>query len=126
MQSRSDKAQFTSEIRNTQYIDNYIERWLNLETLDNPYVECEICGYVSNASIHQRLFPKEFGLNSENNRIVHLCANCYYELHALIDKQSITAAPERILQMCEDAFEKLKDKKKHYRDVNKNIERIEI
>lgn len=126
MQSRSDKAQFTSEIKNTTYIDNYIERWLNLEKLDKPYVECEICGYVSNASIHQRLFPKEFGLNSENNRIVHLCANCYYELHALIDKQSIAAAPERILQMCEDAFEKLKDTKKNYRDVNKNIERIEI
>lgn len=126
MQSRSDKAQFTSEIKNAKYIDNYIGKWLNLETLDNPYVECEICGYVSNASIHQRLFPKEFGLNSENNRIVHLCANCYYELHALLDKQSTTAAPERILQMCEDAFERLKDKKKNYRDITKNLERIEI
>lgn len=126
MQSRSDKAQFTSEIKNTEYIDNYIERWLISETLDNPYVECEICGYVSNASIHQRLFPKEFGLNSKNNRIVHLCANCYYELQALIDKQSIAAAPEKILLMCEDAFEKLKGKKKHYKDVNKNLERIEI
>jgi hypothetical protein len=126
MQSRSDKTRFTSEIKNTKYIDDYIGRWLKLEALDDPYVECEICGYVSNASIHQRLFPEEFGSNSKNNRIVHLCANCCYELHALIDKQSIAAAPERMLQMCEDAFERLKGKKKHYKDANKNLERIEI
>lgn len=127
MQSRNDKARFAAEIKNKKYIDNYIGKWLELEATDKPYVECEICGYVSNSSIHQHLLvPVEFELNSDNNRIIHLCANCHYELRALIDKYNITTVPEKMPQMCEDAFEKLRDKKKHYRDMNKNLDGIEI
>ncbi len=119
------KVQLADEIKNKKHIDNYIERWLKLETLDKPYVECEICGYISNASIHQHLLiPEKFGSNSPNNRIIHLCANCNYELGALIDKYRIK--PEEIPQMCEEAFEKLKEKKKHYREANQKLERIEI
>ncbi len=121
---QNNKNQFASEIKNKKYIDNYIEKWLKLETLDEPYVECEICGYASNASIHQHLFPQEFGLNSGDSQIVHLCANCYHELRALIDKYDIVQ--ERTSQMYGEAFENLKKKKKHYRDANKNLKRVEI
>ncbi len=127
MQNQNDRARFAAEIKNKKYIDNYIEKWLELKTLDKPYVECEICGYMSNASIHQHLLiPEEFGLNSSNNRIIHVCANCYYELRALIDKQHIETVPERMLQVCEEAFEKLKDKKKHYMAANQSLEGIEV
>src|SRR5574341_1036311 len=114
MQNRNNKVQFADEIRNKKYIDNYIDKWLKLETIDRPYVECEICGYVSNASIHQHLLiPEEF--SPGDNRIMHLCANCNYELRALIDKY-IGMPPEKIPQICQEAFEKLKDKKKNYRE----------
>ncbi len=120
------KARLAEEIRNKKYIDNYIDKWLKLDTLYNPYVECEICGYISNASIHQHLLiPKEFDTNQGNNRIIHLCANCHYELRALMDRYN-EIAPEKIPRMCEEAFEKLRDKKKRYRDVNKSLERVEV
>ncbi len=124
MQNRNNKVQFADEIRNKKYIDNYIDKWLKLETVDRPYVECEICGYVSNASIHQHLLiPEEF--SPGDNRIMHLCANCNYELRALIDKY-IGMSPEKIPQICQEAFEKLKDKKKNYREMNQRLERIEV
>jgi hypothetical protein len=123
MQNSNDKARFASGIKNKKYIDNYIEKWLKLETLDKPFVECEVCGYASNASIHQHLLiPEEYCLNPGNNRIIHLCANCYYEFRAMIDRYNIEKVPERY----EEAFEKLKDKKKHYREMHQNIERVEI
>lgn len=125
MQNRSDKAQFAAEIKNKKYIDGYIEKWLKLDY--KPYVECEICGYSSNASIHQHLLvPKEFGLDPGNNQIIHLCANCNYELRALIDKYRMDMEPEKIFQACGDAFEKLKEIKKYYNEINKNAKRIEI
>ncbi len=127
MQNRSDKARLADEIKNKKYIDGYIEKWLKLDNLDMPYVECEICGYASNASIHQHLLvPKEFCLDSGNNQIIHLCANCNYELRALIDKYRMGMEPEKIFQTCMDAFEKLKDMKKNYKDINKNAKRIEV
>lgn len=120
MQKRNE---FAEEIKSKKYIDSYLEKWMKLETLDKPYVECEGCGYASNASIHQRLLvPREY--NSGSNKILHLCANCNYELLALIDKFEKT--PENITQICEQAFEKLKEKKKHYREMNNSLERIEI
>lgn len=122
MQSRSE---FSDEIRGKKYIDNYIERWLKLENIDKPYVECEICGYVSNASIHQHLIPEEFGLDSGNNRIAHLCANCYHELRALIDRHKLLTQ-ERGERMCEEAFKELTGMKKHYRDANKSLNRVHI
>ncbi|HLB71252.1 MAG: hypothetical protein OIN88_12510 [Candidatus Methanoperedens sp.] len=126
MQNSTDKDRLAAKIRNKKYIDDYIDRWLKLETLDKPYVECEICSYISNASIHQHMIiPEELGSNPNNNRIIHLCANCYYEFRALIDRY-IGISRERIPQMCEEAFEKLKDKKKNYRDMNRNLERVEI
>ncbi len=119
-----DKASFKAELKNKKYIDNYVEKWLKLETLDKPYVECEICGYISNASIHQHLLiPQE--LDSDNNRIIHLCANCDYEFRALIDKYQFKR-PQRIPQMYEEAFEELKDKKKRYREMHQSMERVEI
>ena len=127
MQGRNDKARLAAEIKDKKYIDNYIEKWLNLETLDKPYVECEICGYVSNASIHQHLLiPEELVPNSSDNRIFHLCANCNYELRAIIDRHLTGATPEMIQQVCRVAFDKLKDMKKQYRDAYKNLERIEV
>lgn len=127
MQSRSDKARLAAEIKNKKYIDNYIGKWLELKTTDKPYVECEICGYVSNASIQQHLLiPGEFELNSNDNRIIHLCANCHYELRALIDKYNTGMMPEKMPQICEMAFEKLREKKKLHRDMNKNMGGIEI
>ncbi len=126
MQGRNDKARLAAEIRDKKYIDNYIEKWLNLEAPDKPYVECEICGYVSNASIHQHLLiPEELVPNSSDNRILHLCSNCNYELRALIDR-NLRVAPEMIQQVCEEAFNRLKDMKKQYRDAHKNLERIEV
>jgi hypothetical protein len=124
MQNRNDKARFAAGINNKKYIDNYIEKWLKLDTLDKPYVECEICGYISNASIHQHLLVPE-KLDSSSNRIIHLCANCEYEFRALVDKHQLMT-PERIPQMYEEAFEKLKDKKKRYREMHQSIERVEI
>ena len=127
MQNRDDRAKLAADIRSKKYIDNYIGKWLELETLDKPYVECEVCMYASNASIHQRLLiPEEFGVYSGDNRIIHLCANCNHELRALIDRQLAVMVQERIPQVCQEAFEKLKDLKKHYRDANKNLGRIEI
>ncbi|KCZ72667.1 hypothetical protein ANME2D_01098 [Candidatus Methanoperedens nitroreducens] len=128
MQNQNDRARFAAKIKNKKYIDNYIEKWLELKTLDRPYVECEICGYRSNASIHQHLLiPEEFGLDSSSdNRIIHMCANCHYELRALIDRQHIGMVPERLLQVCEGAFENLKDKKKHYMAANQSLEGIEV
>lgn len=126
MQSRNDKARLAAEIKDKKYIDNYIEKWLNLGTLDKPYVECEICGYISNASIHQHLLvPEELVPDSSDNRILHLCSNCNYELRALIDRH-LRVAPEMIQQVCEEAFNRLKDMKKQYRDAHKNLERIEV
>lgn len=126
MQNRNHHI-LANEIKNKKYIDNYIEKWLNQETLDRPYVECEICGYGSNASIHQHLLiPKEFSSNSNNNRIIHLCANCYYEHRALIDRHHFEMTPERAQRICEEAFEKLTDKKKQHREINQNLERIEV
>lgn len=120
-----DKASFAAEIRNKKYIDNYVEKWLKLETLDKPYVECEICGYASNASIHQHLLiPQKLVPNT--NRIIHLCANCDYELRALIDKYQLKMSSQRIPQMYEEAFEELKDKKKRYREMHQSMERVEI
>ncbi len=120
-----DKASFKAELRNKKYIDNYVEKWLKLETLDKPYVECEICGYTSNASIHQHLLmPEE--LDSDSNRILHLCANCDYEFRALIDKYQFKMAFQRIPQIYEEAFEELKDKKKRYREMHQSMDRIEI
>ncbi len=128
MTQKRNKVQFADEIKNKKYIDDYIDKWLRLDTLDKPYVECEICGYVSNASIHQHLLiPEDFGSNPGDNRITHLCANCNYELRALVDKQRhIEPAPERIPRICEGAFENLKDKKKHYMEANQNLERVEV
>lgn len=124
MQNSSDRDQLASELKDKKYIDNYIDRWLKLETLDKPQVECEICSYVSNACIHQHLLiPEELG-HSDDNRILHLCANCHDELRALIAKHRIVAS--NISQICGDAFERLKEKKKHHREANKNLERIEI
>ncbi len=115
--------QFTDELKKNKYIDNYIDKWLKLETLDRPYVECEICGYASNASIHQHLLiPKEFNLS--DNRILHLCSNCNYELRALIDRMK--TEPDRIQQICKEAFEKLTDMKKPYREKYQDLARIEI
>lgn len=126
MMQNHNKAQFLDELRNKKYIDKYVDKWLKLDTLDKPYVECEICGYISNASIHQHLLiPEELSSNPGNNRILHLCANCHYELRALIEKYN-EIAPERIALICEEAFEKLRDKKKHYREVNQNLERVEV
>lgn len=127
MQGRNDKARLAAEIRDKKYIDNYIEKWLNLKALDKPYVECEICGYISNASIHQHLLvPEELVPNSSDNRILHLCSNCNYELRALIDRQLTGAAPEIIQQVCEEAFNRLKDMKKQYKDAYKSLDRIEV
>lgn len=127
MQGRNDKARLAAEIRGKKYIDNYIEKWLNLEAPDKPYVECEICGYISNASIHQHLLvPEELVPNSSDNRILHLCSNCNYELCALIDRYLIEVAPGMIEQVCKEAFDRLKDMKKQYRDANKNLEGIRI
>lgn len=118
-----NKVQLAEQIKSKKYIDSYIEKWLKLETLDKPYVECEVCGYASNASIHQHLLtPEEY--NPGSNRILHLCENCNYELLALINKFEKT--PENITHICEEAFEKLKEMKKHYREMNKSLERIEI
>jgi hypothetical protein len=126
MQGRNDKARLAAEIRDKKYIDNYIEKWLNLEALDKPYVECEICGYISNASIHQHLLvPEELVPNSSDNRILHLCSNCNYELRALIDRH-LKVMPDKIQQVCEEAFNSLKEMKKQYRDANKNLEGIRI
>lgn len=126
-QIRNDKARLAAEIRNKKYIDNYLEKWLNQGATDKPYVECEICGYASNASIHQHLLvPKEFVPDPGSNRLLHLCANCYYEHRAIIDRHRAGMVPEKIQQVCEDAFERLKDRKKNYRDANKNLERIEV
>lgn len=125
MQKSSNRAQLAAELKNKNYIDNYVDRWLKLDALDKPQVECEICGYVSNASIHQHLLIPEESGHSEDNRILHLCANCYDELRALIAKHRIVAS-EGIPQICGDAFERLKEKKKHYREANKSLERIEI
>ncbi len=120
-----DKASFAAEIRNKKYIDNYVEKWLKLETLDKPYVECEICGYASNASIHQHLLiPEE--LDSDSNRIIHLCANCDYEFRALIDKCQLKMSSQRIPQMYEEAFEELRYIKKRYREIHQSMDRIEI
>ncbi len=105
MQS-ANKIQFADEIKNKKYIDSYIDKWLKLDTLDKPYVECEICGYASNASIHQH-------------------ANCDYELRALMDKYN-EKSPEKMPQLCEEAFEKLKDKKKHYKEANQSLGRVEV
>lgn len=126
-QARNDKARLATEIRNKKYIDNYLEKWLNLGATDKPYVECEVCGYASNASIRQYLLvPKEFIPDPDSNRLLHLCANCYYEHRAIIDRHRTGMVPEKIPQICEDAFEKLKDRKKPYRDANKNLGRIEV
>ncbi len=126
MVQSTNKIQFADEIKNKKYIDSYIDKWLKLDTLDKPYVECEICGYASNASIHQHLLiPKEFHINSNKNRIMHLCANCYYELRALMDKYN-GMSPEKMPQLCEEAFEKLKDKKKHYKEANQSLGRVEV
>ncbi len=127
MQGRNDKARLAAEIRDKKYIDNYIEKWLNLEAPDKPYVECEICGYASNASIHQHLLvPEELVPDSSDNRILHLCSNCNYELRAIIDRHLTGVVPEMIEQVCKEAFDRLKDMKKQYRDANKNLERIEV
>ncbi len=127
MQNNNSKERFVNEIKNEKYIDNYIDKWLKLETMDKPYVGCDICGYVSNASIHQHLLiPKEFNINSGENRIMHLCANCNYELQALISKHDLEMSDETALRISEDAFEKLKEKKKHYREMNRNLDRIEV
>lgn len=124
---QNNKARLAANIKNKKYINNYIEKWLRLDQVDKPYVECEICRYGSNASIHQHLLiPKEYGLYPDNNRILHLCSNCYYELRALMDKHSIVPEGLDIPQMCEKAFEELMDKKKPYREVHKNLERIVI
>ncbi len=120
-----DKASFKAGLKNKKYIDNYIEKWLKLETLDKPYVECEICGYASNACIHQHLLIPEKP-DSDSNRIIHLCANCDYEFRALIDKYHLKNSPERIPQMYEEAFEELRDKKKRYREMYQSVERVEI
>ena len=127
MQSRNDKSRLAAEIKDKKYIDNYIEKWLNLGAPDKPYVECEICGYISNASIHQHLLvPEELVSNSTDNRILHLCSNCNYELRALIDRYLKVMMPDGIQQICEEAFGKLIDMKKQYKDAHKNLERIEI
>lgn len=126
MMQSTNKIKFADEIKNKKYIDSYIDKWLKLDTLDKPYVECEICGYASSASIHQHLLvPEEFGSNSSNNRILHLCANCYHELRALMDKYN-EKSPEKMPQLCEEAFEKLKDKKKHYKEANQSLGRVEV
>jgi len=120
------KTQFANDIKSTKYIDDYIGKWLKLETLDKPYVECEICGYVSNASIHQHLLvPQEFGINTDN-RIIHLCSNCNYELRAMMDRRRREITPQTIRRICEQVFEDLKDKKKRYREMNQSLERIEV
>ncbi|SNQ62164.1 hypothetical protein [Candidatus Methanoperedens nitratireducens] len=127
MQGRNDKARLAAEIKDKKYIDNYIEKWLNLEAPDKPYIECEICGYISNASIHQHLLaPEELVPNSGDNRILHLCSNCNYELRTLIDRHLTGVVPGMIQQVCEEAFNRLKDMKKQYRDAHKNLERIEV
>ncbi len=127
MQGCNDKARLAAEIKDKKYIDNYIEKWLNLEAPDKPYVECEICGYISNASIHQHLLiPEELVPNSGDNRILHLCSNCNYEIRALIDRHLTGVVPGMIQQVCEEAFNRLKDMKKQYRDAHKNLERIEV
>ncbi|VVB89913.1 Uncharacterised protein [uncultured archaeon] len=127
MQSRNNKVQFADEIKKKKYIDNYIDKWLKLETVDRSYVECDICGYVSNASIHQHLLvPEKFDSDPNNNRIIHLCANCDYELRAMIERTNFKLAPEMIVQICEEAFEKLKEKKKRYREMHLSMERIEV
>jgi hypothetical protein len=126
MMQSANKIKFADEIKNKKYIDSYIDKWLKLDTLDKPYVECEICGYASNASIHQHLLvPEEFVSGSSNNRILHLYANCYYELRALMDKYN-GMSPEKMPQLCEEAFEKLKDKKKHYKEANQSLGRVEV
>ncbi len=126
MMQNANKIKFADEMKNKKYIDSYIDKWLKLDTLDKPYVECEICGYASNASIHQHLLvPEEFVSNSSNNRILHLCANCYYELRALMDKYN-GMSPEKMPQVCEGAFEKLKDKKKQYKEANQSLGRVEV
>ncbi len=121
----NNHKQFTDELKKNKYIDSYIDKWLKLDTLDKPFVECEICGYASNASIHQHLLvPKEF--NSSDNRILHLCANCNYELRALIDKYRTGTEHEIVLQICRDALEKLTEMKKPYKEKYQNLVRIEI
>lgn len=126
MQNRS-RTRLADEIKNKKYLDSYVDKWLKLDTLDKPYVECEICGYASNASIHQHLLvPEELSQDPANNRIIHLCANCHYELRAIMDRQRIGTAPEKIPQVCGDAFEMLKEKKKRYREMHQSMERIEV
>jgi hypothetical protein len=34
--------------------------------------------------------------------------------------------PERAQRICEEAFEKLKDKKKQHREANHNLESVEV
>jgi hypothetical protein len=35
-------------------------------------------------------------------------------------------APEKIQQICEEAFEKLKDKKKQYREAHQSLGKVEV
>ncbi len=122
-----ERARLAADIKSKKYIDEYIERWLKLDAVDKPYVECEICKYASNASIHQHLLiPEEYGKYPNKNRILHLCSNCYYELRALMDKHRIAEPELDMPQMCEEAFEELMDIKKPYREAHRNLERIVI
>jgi len=124
---QSNKSRLANEIKKKIYIDNYIDKWLKMEALDKPYVKCEICGYTSNACIHQHLLvPEELGSDSGENRIIHLCANCNDELRTLIYNYQSRIVTEEKDQVHEMAFEKLKDKKKHYREMNERLERIEV
>ncbi len=127
MHNNDSKDLFLNEIKSQKYIDNYIDKWLKLGTADKPYVECDICGYVSNASIHQHLLiPKEYNVNYNENRIMHLCANCNYELRALIAKHEFEMSPETVSRISEGAFLELKEKKKHYREMNGSLDRIVV
>ncbi len=122
-----NRIKLADEIKNKKYLDSYVDKWLKLDTLDKPYVECEICGYASNASIHQHLLvPEEFSPDPAGNRIIHLCANCHYELRAIMDRQRIGTAPEKIQQVCEDSFEMLKEKKKRYMEMNQSLGMVEV
>lgn len=44
MQGRNDKARLAAEIKDKKYIDNYIEKWLNLEALINRTLNARYAG----------------------------------------------------------------------------------
>ncbi len=49
-----------------------------------------------------------------------------YAQTAIMDRHRIGTAPENIQQVCEDAFEMLKEMKKRYMKMNQSLERVVV